>query len=589
MKKIVACFLLVFASPLTYAQLGIGTNKPDNSAVLDLASTKQGLLPPRMTTAQRDAINGGNIAEGLVIYNTDDKCLQHWNGSDWKCSGNGGDGGGTQYRSSFQACAGLTNVKDAGELKATPLSFVLGGNNLIYSTVGGFHTLSIDPNLHDDDVLLRTHTAQPVHSISEALPDIKWKKIESHRTSRGGYTWDLFLLSEDGRLFSLQYSLHLDNTKQLESFRGWPHAKLSATYENQITPLEIKAKDANGKNIIWENIIFNSKGKTVFAYGNGEWYEWGSGNRYGNSYPDSIVVPANTITVEQQATPQLVNLLNTKGQNIGKALGKENTVYIDGSVYIWIDEDGKVNINDHTYCRRKGNTCSTKVGSNTNYHLDKAQRQLEFPSSKVKAVKLATNGSYGWYYRSSTAIYNYQEVHVIGSDGKAYVYSPASTILNPTPDSNNTLRLTSLPSSVKVVDLAVTKYYFHNHSTYRGTYALTDKGELYHYLDNNQNKNNHYSNLTKHLKLPKIDKILHTFQAQDLVVRSKETGHLIQITNHQSYLYKEMTDTFYFDDAMNMRNATDSTFKATYSDGKTYYNYYWSVLWKCSDTAFVSE
>lgn len=51
-------------------QVGIGTNAsaPNASALLEMVSTTQGLLLPRMTTAERDAI--GTPAAGLVIYNT---------------------------------------------------------------------------------------------------------------------------------------------------------------------------------------------------------------------------------------------------------------------------------------------------------------------------------------------------------------------------------------------------------------------------------------------------------------------------------------------------------------------------------------
>lgn len=49
--------------------LGLGTTEPDSSALLDMVSTDKGLLIPRMTSAQRDAI--ANPAPGLIIYNTD--------------------------------------------------------------------------------------------------------------------------------------------------------------------------------------------------------------------------------------------------------------------------------------------------------------------------------------------------------------------------------------------------------------------------------------------------------------------------------------------------------------------------------------
>ena len=50
--------------------VGINTTGgvPDESAILDVNSTQHGILIPRMTTAERDAIK--TPATGLIIYNT---------------------------------------------------------------------------------------------------------------------------------------------------------------------------------------------------------------------------------------------------------------------------------------------------------------------------------------------------------------------------------------------------------------------------------------------------------------------------------------------------------------------------------------
>jgi hypothetical protein len=61
--------------------VGIGVTSPDASAKLEISSTTQGVLFPRMTTTQR-----GNIAspaDGLVIYNTTDNKLQVRAGGAW--------------------------------------------------------------------------------------------------------------------------------------------------------------------------------------------------------------------------------------------------------------------------------------------------------------------------------------------------------------------------------------------------------------------------------------------------------------------------------------------------------------------------
>jgi uncharacterized protein (TIGR02145 family) len=65
----------------TNAQVGIGTNTPSTSAVLELQSTDKGFLPPRMTTAQRSLI--ATPVEGLIIYNSSNNCLEFFDGTNW--------------------------------------------------------------------------------------------------------------------------------------------------------------------------------------------------------------------------------------------------------------------------------------------------------------------------------------------------------------------------------------------------------------------------------------------------------------------------------------------------------------------------
>ena len=48
-----------------------GTTVNNASAILEINSTSQGFLPPRMTNAQRTAIAGGTPPVGLIVYCTD--------------------------------------------------------------------------------------------------------------------------------------------------------------------------------------------------------------------------------------------------------------------------------------------------------------------------------------------------------------------------------------------------------------------------------------------------------------------------------------------------------------------------------------
>lgn len=53
----------------------------DPSALLQLDSSSQGLLPPRMTTGERNAIT--NPATGLTIFNTTTNRINFYDGSEW--------------------------------------------------------------------------------------------------------------------------------------------------------------------------------------------------------------------------------------------------------------------------------------------------------------------------------------------------------------------------------------------------------------------------------------------------------------------------------------------------------------------------
>jgi hypothetical protein len=65
----------------TYGSVGIGTTNPNSAAALEVSSTTKGLLLPRMTTVQRDAIV--SPVAGLILYNTTDNKVQFYNGTAW--------------------------------------------------------------------------------------------------------------------------------------------------------------------------------------------------------------------------------------------------------------------------------------------------------------------------------------------------------------------------------------------------------------------------------------------------------------------------------------------------------------------------
>ena len=83
MNRFLLICLLLVGNIVTAQNVGIGTTSPVSSAQLDVSSTSKGLLPPRMTYAQRNAIV--DPVAGLIVYCID--CgpgqMQYYNGNSW--------------------------------------------------------------------------------------------------------------------------------------------------------------------------------------------------------------------------------------------------------------------------------------------------------------------------------------------------------------------------------------------------------------------------------------------------------------------------------------------------------------------------
>lgn len=67
--------------------LAIGAANLDTGSILTVTSLNSGVYLPRMTSAQRPSAVG--ISNGLEIYNTDIKCKQVYNGTQWQTLGSG--------------------------------------------------------------------------------------------------------------------------------------------------------------------------------------------------------------------------------------------------------------------------------------------------------------------------------------------------------------------------------------------------------------------------------------------------------------------------------------------------------------------
>jgi BclB C-terminal domain-containing protein len=74
--------ILLFSASSVFAQVGVGTNTPHTSAQLDVTSTTKGVLVPRVTQTERDAIV--EPATGLLVFQTNNTPgFYYYNGTEW--------------------------------------------------------------------------------------------------------------------------------------------------------------------------------------------------------------------------------------------------------------------------------------------------------------------------------------------------------------------------------------------------------------------------------------------------------------------------------------------------------------------------
>ena len=126
-KNILAAALLLSFTVTTFncfsqgVGIGVTSFTADPSAILELRSTEGGLLVPRMTAAERDAIS--SPATGLLIFSTTTNQYNYYDGSVWQMVAAAG--------------AGITSLNG---LTGTSQTFV-DGTNVIITSAGTTHTL----------------------------------------------------------------------------------------------------------------------------------------------------------------------------------------------------------------------------------------------------------------------------------------------------------------------------------------------------------------------------------------------------------------------------------------------------------------
>ncbi|APY12000.1 hypothetical protein BWZ22_12500 [Seonamhaeicola sp. S2-3] len=275
--------VLVFQLNL-FAQVGIGTATPKPSSILDVESTTQGMLTPRMTTAQKNAI--ATPAEGLLVFDTDENLFYYYSGSVWLPLS-------TQQRDNYKLVKSAADLAD--ELTVGGGTEYLLTANTLYE-INGTITLAVPINLNDayltgrdtnEDVLVGTgtlfqgNTGGSIRSLTLTAPggtvfSLTGTGVEN-LILRDGFivnSGSVGIISGFNLVFNsiLQFvnnaaGITYTNIHQLLlNSEGWDGTN-AGTYQTMIGDFEVIAKQGGFTKVTGTNVGFDVTGVTSITGG----------------------------------------------------------------------------------------------------------------------------------------------------------------------------------------------------------------------------------------------------------------------------------------------------------------------------------
>jgi uncharacterized protein (TIGR02145 family) len=241
-------FIILVTSFEAFSQVGIGTNDPHSSAMLDITSTTQGFLPPRMTAAQRAAIVAP--VAGLEIW-----CI---------------DCGATAPYGEAQIYNGVTWTNLVG---GTIKSVTVSGTNTI---TGAISPIGIGTNSPEASAALEVRSTNKGFLIPR-MNSTKRNSMEPASTAAGLQVWCIDCNAGAG---------------ELSIFNGEQWTTSSGTTANLAPPFGGRAICDETRPTVVKEVV-SSTGKTwmdrnlgasraatatndYFSYGC--YYQWGRGN-----------------------------------------------------------------------------------------------------------------------------------------------------------------------------------------------------------------------------------------------------------------------------------------------------------------------
>ena len=138
-------FCVAIATNAQSVSVNTDGSTADASAILDIKSATKGMLVPRVTTAQRNAIV--TPANGLLVYDTDVKSFWYYNGSAWTIITGAGSGGSLSLPydatvntpgTAFKIANGTTAIEGSSINNAGVYGYSENGSGITGNSSNGF-------------------------------------------------------------------------------------------------------------------------------------------------------------------------------------------------------------------------------------------------------------------------------------------------------------------------------------------------------------------------------------------------------------------------------------------------------------------
>lgn len=266
---ILASFLGAFIQT-GYTQVGIGTVSPHASSVLDVTSNTKGFLPPRVSS--HTAVS--NPAEGLIIYDESDNCLNVFNGGSWENLCGVSTSPPSNQNSVFSSnCDGaFDNISTFGNFAYyngaaqghghpnSDFSFHLNADGTrLYQNHGFYFDTNATQVLNLDYGNRPLNMPSQVVALEQKMPGMQWANFGEIRSPFHHTPQYIYLLSKQGGLFGFNLFEPSSTTPKTWEYPGTSINNIIGPTDN-----DVKQDDALNRT----DYLFNID--TFYAEGNNQ-------------------------------------------------------------------------------------------------------------------------------------------------------------------------------------------------------------------------------------------------------------------------------------------------------------------------------